>query len=218
MRITLLCNAGLLLEQDDQILLIDTPNGNCPPFYEIPDSRWGEIVDEKRIVGLYFTHCHPDHYDPAKVEQFCMNNPHVPVFIPEEGMADGKITMGDFEMEYRLMPHAPILQPPPHVVTWIRTKDESIYLPADAELDPVPHRSFLRGRTANIGIWNAMFLSRPQTRELMHEAACRNYIYHMPLLEDDTMGIWHKCNNNFKRFPQELADITVLDHYPSIIL
>ena len=218
MNITLMCNAGLMLEHNGQTLLIDIPNGYCPPFNTISVSAWKEIVTSKRIVGLYFTHAHPDHYNSEMVEQFCAEYPEIPVFLPKQGVESGNTTMGDFELEYCMVPHAPIVDPPVHVVTLIKTKDMTVYLPADAELDPVSHRLFLNGRKADIGIWNAMFLSRPQTRSLMHEAAFRNYIYHMPLQDEDTMGIWRKCRNNFERFPEELLDITVLNHYPYIII
>lgn len=218
MNITLLCNAGLMLEQDGQVLLIDAPNSECPPYYRLSDREWADICAYKTIIGLYFTHDHPDHYDRTRADQLLAEHFDIPVFLPEDSSSEGTLTMGPFELSYRSVAHAPLPQAPAHVVTWVKAGDMTLYLPADAALDAAPHRQFLGGRKADIGIWNAMYLSRPETRALMHDAARKNYIYHMPLEKDDQMGIWRKCRSNFRRAHEELCDICVLEQYPSKIV
>ena len=79
------------------------------------------------------------------------------------------------------------------------------------------HEAFLNGRKACMGIWNSMYLSRPETRCLMHRAAHKNYVYHMPECQDDMSGIWRKCRNNLQRYPDELRDIVIMDRYPYVI-
>ena len=69
MRISVLCNAGLALHHNKEVLLVDLPNRNLHPFYPLPDDVWTSIVDGQNpceiVDGIYFTHCHPDHHDPA---------------------------------------------------------------------------------------------------------------------------------------------------------
>ena len=87
------------------------------------------------------------------------------------------------------MKHAPIPNAPAHVVTWIETGEGSVYLAADAELDPERHREVLKNRTADAAVWNSMYLSRPETRSLMKDAGKQNYIYHMPAERPDCAGL-----------------------------
>lgn len=219
MRITVLCNAGLAIHHNGEVILIDLPNQNLHPFYSIPDETWGCIVDRLEpygtVSGIYFTHKHPDHYDPKRLEAFCRRYPDVSVFTPEFSKPCGKLKMGVFEINYSLVDHAPLPSAlPPHAVTWIKAGESTLYLAADAALDHALHRAFLNGRKADIAFWNSMYLSRPETRALMHEAACKNYIYHMPLVTTDDGGIWSKCRLNLKRHGEELREVTIIDKYP----
>ena len=217
MKITLLCNAGLAIEAGGEILLVDLPNDSVEPFYMLPEQIWQEICSGtgkyQHICGFYFTHDHADHLDRGRLQQY---RGRAPVFVPEDDTRHGRMEWGRFAIEYQNVPHAPIPQPPAHVVTLICTEGKSIYLAADAALNWKEHDDFLRGRRADIGIWNSMYLSRPETRALMERSAAKNYIYHMPLKPDE-YGIWKKCERNFERYPDELKSVTVLDRYPSEI-
>lgn len=219
MNVTLLCNAGLALECDGETLLIDLPNRDLPPFYPLPEDIWGKImIGERpydRVCGLYFSHDHPDHMHEVKLSAYQAAHPDIPVFAPAFGEDEGVIEMGPFLIRWKLAPHAPLPWPlPPHVVSWIEADGESLYLPADAALDIQVHEAFLAGRKAGRAIWNAMYLSRPETRELMRCAAKRNYIYHMPADHNDEAGIWRKCRSNLQRYTDELRDIVIMDRYP----
>ena len=219
MKLTLLCNAGLALEAENAMLLVDLPNQAFPPFYALPDDLWERILDREppydRVCGFWFTHDHPDHCDLDKVRAYQQRWPEIPVFLPEEKMVRGTVNIGPFRMEYRRMPHAPIPDPPPHVVTWVTAGERSVYLAADAVLDADAHRAFLKGRKADGAVWNSMYLSRPETRALLRETADRNFICHMPAQRPDSEGLWRKLEMNFKRFGPELETVTVWDAYPS---
>ena len=222
MNITLLCNAGLALEHRGEVLLIDMPNHDLPPYYPLPEDTWAKIMaGEKpyeRVCGLFFTHDHPDHMNKEKLAKFVSVHPDVPVFVPNFEKEEGTVAMGSFRLHWKLAEHAPLPWPlPPHVITWIEADGLSLYLPADAALDISMHDHFLNGRRADIAIWNAMYLSRTETRTFMHCAAHRNYIYHMPADHEDKAGIWKKCRSNLQRYPDELKDIVIMDRYPYCI-
>lgn len=220
MKMTLLCNAGLALETAEGLLLVDVPNCPSPPFYGLPEGTWQAILNREppydKICGFWFTHDHPDHFDRARMEAYLTRWPKTKVFLPNEGTEGGRAHMGPFSMEYRRFDHAPIPEAPPHVVTWIETGEGSVYLAADAALDAERHRSFLRDRRADAAVWNSMYLSRPETRALLRDAARRNYICHMPAQRSDDGGLWRKLEMNFKRFGPELETVTVWETYPSI--
>lgn len=211
-----------MIEKQGQTLLVDVPNGDCPPFQMLDDGIWDEICRRTppydKICGIYFTHNHPDHCDLQRLRQFLNMSPDVPFFVPNDKTTSDQINWGPFRITYQSVDHAPIPQAPAHVVTLIETKSQSLYLPADAILDPSVHTSFLGEKQATYGIWNAMFLSRACTRELMRNAAKHNFIYHMPSEKNDSFGIWKKCQLNFQRYSQELMDIKVMDTYPSVVV
>lgn len=217
MKITLLCNAGLSFESNGKVLLVDLPNGAEEPFYRLPEQVWHEICEGSapydNICGFWFTHDHPDHLDRLRLEQF---SKEVPVFIAGDKEEHGKVTIGDFTVKYKVIPHAPLPNPPRHVASLIEADDVSVYLPADAALDCEAHDGFLNGFVADIGIWNSMYLSKAETRALMKRSAKRNYIYHMPL-KPDRYGMWRKCEKNFERYAEELSGVTVLENYPSYL-
>lgn len=218
MRITLLCNAGLALETENAILLVDTPNENLPPFCSLPEQTWQQIYDRippyDRVCGLWFTHDHPDHCDRERVMAYHARWPQVPVFLPEFYPAAGKVKMGPFVMQYRRMDHAPIENPPIHVVTLVTEGERWLYLPADAELDIIRHGEFLQGRHCDAVICNSMYLSRSDTRALLQSTSDRTFIYHMPPQRPDSFGLWKKLERNWERFGGELKNVIVLDQYP----
>lgn len=221
MKLTLLCNAGIALETDSAMLLVDLPNRNAPPFYPLPESTWLEILNRvppyDKVCGVWITHDHPDHCNREKLREYEKKWPSIPVFFPGASHVRGKGSLGPFRIQYQRFPHAPIPDPPPHVVTWVEAEGCGIYLAADAALDPQQHRSFLHGRKADVAVWNSMYLSRPETRALLAEAACRNLIYHMPAQRPDEEGLWAKLEKNMARYGSELKTVTVLDRYPTEI-
>lgn len=222
MNITLLCNAGLALTYQKKTLLIDLPNCNLHPYYALPDETWQQILTLQApyndLCGLYFTHDHPDHCDLNKVQEFKSRQPEIPVSFPVNYDERGELQWGPFRIVYQSAPHTPLpFKEPPHRVTLVQAGETTVYIAGDAILAPDIHKEFLHGNVADIGIWNSMFLSRPETRSLLHQAAKETFIYHMPLPGTEDRGIWRKCNNNFQRHPEELKGVQVLDHYPAII-
>lgn len=222
MQITLLCNAGLAITCGNDTLLIDAPNTATSPFSEIKDPLWQQILQHQppyqHIRGLLFTHSHPDHYDASKTNAYLEQWPETPCFLPKTAARKGHFSLGEFTIEYQQIEHAPMDVPtPPHVVVLIQAGKKCIYIAGDAKLDCSAHQAFLAGRTVDAAFWNAMYLSKEETRNLMQATASHNYIYHMPEERPDAYGIWRKCEKNLQRFPEELQNITILDQYPTNI-
>lgn len=221
MKTTLLCNAGLALHHNGETLLIDLPNRAENVFYRLPDDFWTNICDcrspYEKISGICFTHTHGDHFDKERLLDFTTRYPDVPCFVPKDLNDDGIFKMGIFTIEYHRFPHAPIDNAPPHVVFVISAGEKQIYIAADAALDCEIHRKIINGRYMDAAFWTPMYLSRQETRTLLKETASKNVIYHMPVKTEEC-GIWKKCENNFKRYPDQLDTVLVPDRYPTEII
>lgn len=221
MKLTLLCNAGLSLETEHGMLLVDLPNESFPPFAALPEGTWHQILNREppyhKVCGFWFTHAHPDHCDREKLRAYQRRWPEVPVFLPGWNHVRGRVEVGPFRISYQRMNHAPILDPPPHVISWIEAEGKSVYLAADAELNVEQHRAFIHGRTADAAFWNSMYLSRAETRALLRDASKQTYIYHMPTERPDADGLWRKLERNMERYGAELSNVKILDQIPAVI-
>ncbi len=222
MEITLLCNAGLAVAHRGVTLLVDVLNGDIAPFHALSEELWQKILNHEppfsSICGLCFTHDHPDHYNRDRVDAYLARWPGTPFFLPHSHTEQGTALMGPFSICYGSICHAPMEEEtPPHAVIWITNGDQSVYVAADAKPDPGEHIKFLQNKRADAAFWNAMYLSQPQTRQLLRDVAVHSYIYHMPAENPDGYGLWNKCRRNLSRYGSELENVTVLDRYPCTV-
>ncbi len=88
LRVTLVANAGLLLEYDGTTLLLDAIYGReGHPFSNLTDAVWESLLDGghpfERIDYLLFTHAHPDHFSPEMTLEFLRRRRVKGVFLPD---------------------------------------------------------------------------------------------------------------------------------------
>lgn len=221
MVIRFLCNAGISIEYNDKMLLIDMPNGVSEPFHVLSDEIWDAICEHRRpyspVCGFFFTHDHPDHLSKTRLSQYLDTQGDVPVFIPDKNTTHGRIRIDEFEIEYQRIEHAPMPQAPPHVVVKISVGNKCIYISGDAALNCDEHYKFLGREKVDAAVWTPMYLSRAETRELLLEVAVRNFVNHMPSKASGP-EIWRKCEKNIQRYYSELKDVTIIDRYPMEIV
>ena len=214
----LLCNAGLYFHCGDSAILVDTLNQSFRSFKAISHETAEYLIQGQapyqRIDGLFYTHLHPDHYNQDRNNAFLQRHPGIQTFFPlQETPEHGFIKAGGFTVEYQYFEHTPCGYTwAKHYVLLLSAGGSTVYLAADAELNPDAHRTFLAGRHIDYGFFNAIYLSHHETRRLMNEAVEKTYIYHLPESMED--GIYRKAVRNFARFPDELKEITLLDRYP----
>ena len=222
MKITLVCNCGLLIDAGGAALLIDAPNGKLPPFGQFPPEEAQKLLAAHppydRLVGVCFTHCHADHYDAAAVERLRAARPDVPVLLPKTER--GAFAVGAFTVEYAQFPHVPV--PPelmlPHWVLLVHGGGKTVYITADAVPDAALHRAVLAGRTADAAFWNSQMLAHPETRALLNTCARRNFIYHIPTDTPDPSGIRRKSERDWSRYSAELPTTQLLHCGAQIII
>lgn len=222
MKITLVCSCGLLLECGEQKLLVDAPNGLLSPFYEFPDTELQKLIAAQPpydgALALAFTHTHLDHFCRNKLGRVLDARPHTSVLLPDAAAPDAdKVRLGGFTVEFHRFAHMPVPQNlmTEHFVLLVKGGGKTVYITADSEPDAEQHRRILDGRRCDAAFWNGIYLSYATTRELLCEAAEKNYVYHVPIDPADASGIRRKCERNMQRFADELAGVTVLDKYPT---
>lgn len=89
-RVTLLANAGVLLQYRGTFLLLDGIFGRKDnPFSLLPGGCWDALLREEppfeRLDYLLFSHCHPDHFTPEMVRELLEHRPVKGLFYPEDG-------------------------------------------------------------------------------------------------------------------------------------
>lgn len=220
MKITLLCSCGLLLEHENSRILIDAPNGDFPPFYPLPDTTL-DTLKQGSLDGLFFTHLHPDHYDPARAAAMLAAHPDAVSFLPGQDTPQTvSFTAGAFRVEAYRFAHTPAPQFPElaHFVLLVTAGEKTVYITADAAPDAARHRAILRTlRRPDAAFLNSQCLSYPELRTLLHEAVRQTFVYHMPVDVPDVSGIRRKCARNLARFGSELPNLRVLTEYPTTL-
>lgn len=87
LRVTLVCNAGLLLEYRGTTILMDSIYGTeGHPFSNLTDVTWQQMLQGKGLFSkvdyLLFTHAHPDHFSPSMTLQYLQRRPVKGIFKP----------------------------------------------------------------------------------------------------------------------------------------
>ena len=85
MKITWICQAGLLLQTPKTTVLIDPYLSDS--VKALNPANWRRVPVDESLFALkpdvvVFTHCHLDHYDPETVEKFIGADSHVTVLAP----------------------------------------------------------------------------------------------------------------------------------------
>ncbi len=88
LRVTLVANAGLLLEYGGTTLLLDGIYGReGHPFSNLSDETWRRMLAAEhpfeRVDYLLFTHAHPDHLSPEMTMEFLTRRAVKGVFLPD---------------------------------------------------------------------------------------------------------------------------------------
>jgi len=90
-RVTLLANAGVLVEYQGTTLLLDSIYGREPHYFsDLKPGVWEQMLRGEppfaHIDYLLFTHCHPDHFSPEMTMEFLRARPVKGIFLPDAPM------------------------------------------------------------------------------------------------------------------------------------
>ena len=165
-RVTLLANAGVLLQYRGTSLLLDGVFGkNGNPFSVLPGGCWDALLREEppfeHLDYLLFSHYHPDHFAPRMVQELLEHRAVKGLFYPEDV---------------------------PHVCYLLRFDERRVLFTADSDY---LHEDFLRLADTPLDavFLNPLFYQAYYDRRLFHghfdtDTLC---VYHVPFREDDRM-------------------------------
>ena len=183
MKITLICNCGLVFSSGETCLLIDALTQELAPFYRAPESVRQEIVTGtgayEKTCGLLFTHLHPDHYDKEAAQAFAQHHPDATLYIPNRReLPPERLSIGSFTVELHRVRHTQVAGYGKSTVDAmiISAEGKSVYVASDSAPEVSLHESVLHGRRMDAAFWNGeMLLYKPEREALCaaERAACR---------------------------------------------
>ena len=223
MRITLICNCGLVFSSGETCLLIDALTQELAPFYRAPESVRQEIVtgtgEYRKTCGLLFTHLHPDHYDKEAAQAFAQYHLRAALYVPNRReLPPERLTVGGFTVELHRVRHTQVAGYGKSTVDAmiISAEGKRVYVSSDAAPEVSLHESVLHGRRMDAAFWNGEMLLYKPEREALCRFAAQNFIYHIP--GDPQDGFRRKLDRLRGRYPAELETVRLLGDYPSEII
>ena len=223
MKITLICNCGLVFSSGETCLLIDALTQELAPFYRAPESVRQEIVTGtgayEKTCGLLFTHLHPDHYDKEAAQAFAQYHLRAALYVPNRReLPPERLTVGSFTVELHRVRHTQVAGYGKSTVDVmiVSAEGKRVYVSSDAAPEVSLHESVLHGRRMDAAFWNGEMLLYKPEREALCRFAVQNFIYHIP--GDPQDGFRRKLDRLRGRYPAELETVRLLGDYPSEII
>ena len=223
MKITLICNCGLVFSSGETCLLIDALTQELAPFYRAPESVRQEIVtgtgEYRKTCGLLFTHLHPDHYDKEAAQAFAQYHLRAALYVPNRReLPPERLTVGGFTVELHRVRHTQVAGYGKSTVDVmiVSAEGKRVYVSSDAAPEVSLHESVLHGRRMDAAFWNGEMLLYKPEREALCRFAAQNFIYHIP--GDPQDGFRRKLDRLRGRYPAELETVRLLGDYPSEII
>ena len=223
MKITLICNCGLVFSSGETCLLIDALTQELAPFYRAPESVRQEIVTGtgayEKTCGLLFTHLHPDHFDREAAQAFAQYHLRTALYVPNRReLPPERLTVGGFTVELHRVRHTQVAGYGKSTVDVmiVSAEGKRVYVSSDAAPEVSLHESVLHGRRMDAAFWNGEMLLYKPEREALCRFAVQNFIYHIP--GDPQDGFRRKLDRLRGRYPAELETVRLLGDYPSEII
>jgi len=219
---TVLANCGLHLEYAGDSLLVDAPNGQRTAFDGVSNEEGERMISGappyQSLRGLIFTHKHSDHYDRSRVRAAAASRSDLVVFAPNGITPErGTLQAGAFAVDYYSIPHsgeefADVV----HRVFLIRAGKHRIYVTGDAAWDHETHAGIIHTAAPTVAFWNPNYVSHESARALLRQLP-QNYIYHLPVNAEDSIGFGRKCRSSFSRYSSELNSTHLIEAYPTTL-
>lgn len=224
MKLTAVCNAGILLEQDGTAVLIDGIGCDHAGFTGLDAVTYQEILQKQgrfsALSTLLFTHSHPDHCDLVRVQAIRKAHPLWNVWIPDDQTpTTGKIQVGPNTITYVETAHMLHRgEQVRHFVFLIQTGSCTIYMMADTVPDTEIHRRILGDIRPDYIFVNPLHLAAPDMQVfLQNMAPKRIFAYHIPTDPADQTGLRRKVIRTVARIEPKTVPITLITTYPTYL-
>ena len=216
--VTLLANAGLLVQYNGYSILLDAlQRSENAPFSPLPPALWQEMLSASgrfsRVDALLFTHLHPDHFSADMTLQYLRRHPVPVVMMPRDpsvpGAEEAAALAGSHlltlragaPVRYVLTPEISVLAIPtrhldkryhavPHDCFLLTLGTKNLLVTADVDYT-CETLSLLDGVPIDAAFVNPLFFSALLSNRFFKGElhAKQLCVYHIPFAADDTMNM-----------------------------
>lgn len=212
--LTLLSNAGVLLDLGGGVLMIDgLYDARGLPFSDVPD----EALSAARPDYLAFTHTHHDHLSREKLWAYLATRPVRGLLLPPRVPlppgsppavvmkgASGAVTLPEFTLRWARTPHLEDAKPEHH--SFLVTAGETALLVAgDARPSPAL-AALVRDIPLTAALLTPLFLQTEEgRRQVLDQLRPKTvFLYHLPRPEDDRWGLGRMAQRQAQRWADTL--------------
>ena len=224
-KITLVCNAGIVLEVGRTVIWSDVLHNNkAPRFSTVGPELADKVIDGGTVPGpdlLLYSHCHRDHYSRDLTERALTKWPQAQLVMPREDFPGKQQLLNQEEQEWffrglrfrfgRLTHQGEQFADIINYGTIINANGFRILMAGDCTVDTDELESFVGQEHIDLAILSFPWVTRPSGREAIDEAIRpdRLVIYHLPFAEDDWAGL-RTHTAGWATYIHNIADVRLL--------
>lgn len=202
--ITASVNAGISLHWGAHQVWCDALHDTrVPGLSTLTPERFRRLLAHPAFQGpelLFFTHCHPDHYSKAQVQEVRRRWPSCFLALPEQretaqillqGESPGLRLGTDLVIRFRRLPHeGRQYAAVPHYGAILEREGFRILLAGDCAIAAQELADFVDGASIDLAVLPFPWITLPRGRAFVEQVIRpgRLLIHHLPLPEDDTYG------------------------------
>jgi len=207
-KITLICNAGIVLELGRTVIWSDVLHDDKAPRFSTVTPELADKVIDGGIVPapdlLLYSHCHRDHYSQGLTERALEKWPEAQLILPREDFPGRQLLLDRDEQTFsfrglhfrfgKLTHQGADFAHIPNYGVIINSGGFRILMAGDCTVESDELEFFVGREHIDLAIMGFPWVSRPQGREIIDEVICpdRLVIHHLPFAEDNWAGLREK--------------------------
>ncbi|MBE6961735.1 MAG: MBL fold metallo-hydrolase [Ruminococcaceae bacterium] len=207
-KLTLICNAGIVLELGRAVIWSDVLHDDkTPRFSSVTPELAKKVIDGGIVPApdlLLYSHCHRDHYSQGLTERALAKWPAAQLILPREDFPGRQLLLDQeqhlfsfrgLQFRFGKLTHqgADFAHIPNYGVI-INAGGFRILMAGDCTVESDELGTFVGQEHIDLAIMGFPWVSRPQGRAIIDEVICpdRLVIYHLPFAEDNWAGLREK--------------------------
>lgn len=204
-RVTLSANAGVSLQIGHHRIWVDTLHEDKQAgFSAVSTELFQKILSSDAFRApeyICVTHCHPDHYSAAMVEEAGKLWPGAQLCLPKKTrLEDSELTIEFFRLPHEGAQYAAV----EHYGILIGIGGKHILIPGDCETASPALKEAVGERTVDLAILNFPWVTLSKGRTFLTQVLKPKHILlcHLPFAEDDVNGFRKSAQRNAQLLSQ----------------
>ena len=207
-KLTLICNAGIVLELGRTVIWSDVLHDDkAPRFSSVTPELADKVIDGGVVPApdiLLYSHCHRDHYSQGLTDRALAKWPEAQLILPREDFPKRQLLLDREEQTFsfrglyfrfgKLTHQGADFAHIPNYGVIINHNGFRILMAGDCTVESDELETFVGQEHIDLAIMSFPWVSRPQGREIIDEVICpdRLVIDHLPSAEDNWAGLREK--------------------------